>query len=84
MLVCTCHTTWCENQTDFVISCNSMDQDTYSEKVAAAITSTVQQYGEFRLCSEFRLYSEFRLHSEFRLYSEFRLHYIYKMILVAL
>ena len=42
--------TRCEIQTDYVISCNSVDQESWGselEKVAVAVTSTMQQYSMF-------------------------------------
>ena len=44
--------TRCEIQTDYVISCNSVDQESWGselEKVAIAVTSTMQQYSMFKL-----------------------------------
>lgn len=44
--------TRCEIQTDYVISCNSVDQESWGselEKVAVAVTSTMQQYSMFKL-----------------------------------
>ena len=52
MLHCTCYMTRCEIQTDYVISCNSVDQESRGselEKVAVAVTSTMQQYSMFKL-----------------------------------
>ena len=48
MLHCTCYMTRCEIQTDYVISCNSVDQESWGselEKVAVAVT--MQQYSMF-------------------------------------
>ena len=50
MLHCTCYMTRCEIQTDYVISCNSVDQESWgSESKKVAVTSTMQQYSMFIL-----------------------------------